>query len=79
MICFVDELKDRELEGKKAFVRVDFNVPLDDSGNITDDVRIRRVLPTINALLDDDLVVVIASHMGRPKGSVVPGLENNWC
>jgi len=65
-------LKDRELEGKKAFVRVDFNVPLDDSGNITDDVRIRRVLPTINALLDDDLVVVIASHMGRPKGSVVP-------
>ncbi len=72
MICFVDELKNQDLEGKKAFVRVDFNVPLDDSGNITDDVRIRRVLPTINALLDEDLVVVIASHMGRPKGSVVP-------
>ena len=72
MICFVDTLRDHELEGKKVFVRVDFNVPLDESGNITDDVRIRRVLPTINALLDDDLVVVIASHMGRPKGVVVP-------
>ncbi|RLB60104.1 MAG: phosphoglycerate kinase [Deltaproteobacteria bacterium] len=72
MICYVNDLKNGELEGQKVFVRVDFNVPLDESGNITDDVRIRRVLPTINALLDDDLVVVIASHMGRPKGSVVP-------
>ena len=72
MICYVNDLKDGALAGKKVFVRVDFNVPLDASGNITDDVRIRRVLPTINALLDDDLVVVLASHMGRPKGSVVP-------
>ncbi len=75
MICYVDDLKNGALEGKKVFVRVDFNVPLDESGNITDDVRIRRVLPTINALLDDGLVVVIASHMGRPKGSVVPKLS----
>ncbi|MEA3240184.1 MAG: phosphoglycerate kinase [Pseudomonadota bacterium] len=75
MICYVNDLKNGVLEGKKVFVRVDFNVPLDESGNITDDVRIRRVLPTINALLDDDLVVVIASHMGRPKGSVVSKLS----
>lgn len=75
MICYVDDLKNGALEGKKAFVRVDFNVPLDESGNITDDVRIRRVLPTINVLLDDGLIVVIASHMGRPKGSVVPKLS----
>lgn len=75
MICFVDELKDHVPEGKKVFVRVDFNVPLDESGNITDDVRIRRVLPTINSLLDDNLVVVLASHMGRPKGVVVPKLS----
>jgi len=75
MIYYVNDLKNGALEGKKVFVRVDFNVPLDESGNITDDVRIRRVLPTINALLDDDLVVVIASHMGRPKGSVVPKLS----
>ncbi len=75
MICYVNDLKNGTLEGKKVFVRVDFNVPLDESGNITDDVRIRRVLPTINALLDDDLVVVIASHMGRPKGVVVPKLS----
>lgn len=75
MICYVDDLKNGVLEGKKAFVRVDFNVPLDESGNITDDVRIRRVLPTINVLLDDGLIVVIASHMGRPKGSVVPKLS----
>jgi len=75
MICYVNDLKNGALEGKKVFVRVDFNVPLDESGNITDDVRIRRVLPTINALLDDGLIVVIASHMGRPKGCVVPKLS----
>ncbi|MBW1645514.1 MAG: phosphoglycerate kinase [Deltaproteobacteria bacterium] len=72
MICYIDQLKNGSLAGKKVFVRVDFNVPLDDSGNITDDVRIRRVLPTINSLLDDELVIVLASHMGRPKGTVVP-------
>ncbi|MBN2231329.1 MAG: phosphoglycerate kinase [Deltaproteobacteria bacterium] len=72
MVRYINELANGSLRGKRVFVRVDFNVPLDESGNITDDVRIRRVLPTINALLDEDAIVVLASHMGRPKGQVVP-------
>ncbi|MBN2332866.1 MAG: phosphoglycerate kinase [Deltaproteobacteria bacterium] len=72
MVQYIDQLENGSVRGKKAFVRVDFNVPLDDSGNITDDTRIRRVLPTINKLLDEGMVVVLASHMGRPKGTVVP-------
>jgi len=65
-IRYIDEIK--ELSGKKIFLRVDFNVPLDDNGNITDDTRIRAVLPTINYALDCNAKVVIASHLGRPKG-----------
>jgi len=65
-IRYIDEIKD--LSGKKIFLRVDFNVPLDDNGNITDDTRIRAVLPTINYALDCNAKVVIASHLGRPKG-----------
>ncbi|MRR55259.1 MAG: phosphoglycerate kinase [Deltaproteobacteria bacterium] len=65
-IRYIDEIK--ELSGKKIFLRVDFNVPLDDNGNITDDTRIRAVLPTINYALDCNAEVVIASHLGRPKG-----------
>jgi phosphoglycerate kinase len=75
MVRYISELVNGALRGKRVFVRVDFNVPLDDSGNITDDVRIRRVLPTVNVLLDDGAVVVLASHMGRPKGQVVPKLS----
>ncbi|MGA7828915.1 MAG: phosphoglycerate kinase [Geobacteraceae bacterium] len=65
-IRYIDEIKD--LSGKKIFLRVDFNVPLDDNGNITDDTRIRAVLPTINYALDCNAKIVIASHLGRPKG-----------
>ena len=61
-------IEDVRLSGKRVFVRVDFNVPLDEHGNIADDVRIRAALPTINHLVDENCRVVIASHFGRPKG-----------
>ncbi len=65
-IRYIDEVDD--LKGKKVFIRVDFNVPLDENQNITDDTRIRAVLPTINYALDFNASVIIASHLGRPKG-----------
>ncbi len=56
--------------GKKAIVRVDFNVPLDENGNITDDTRIRGALPTLKKILNDGGALIIMSHMGKPKGKV---------
>jgi phosphoglycerate kinase len=63
-------IQDVDVRGKKVFVRVDFNVPVDKHANITDDSRIRAVLPTINYLLDEGAAIILASHMGRPKGEV---------
>ena len=58
--------------GQKAIVRVDFNVPLDENGNITDDTRIRGALPTLKKVLADGGALIIMSHMGKPKGKVNP-------
>jgi len=63
--------------GKKAIVRVDFNVPLDENGKITDDTRIRGALPTLKKILEDGGSLIIMSHMGKPKGKVNPKLSLN--
>ena len=63
-------IKDYQFAGKKAIVRVDFNVPLDENGKITDDTRIRGALPTLKHILDEGGALIIMSHMGKPKGKV---------
>ncbi len=65
MVRYINEL---QLSGKRVFIRVDFNVPLDDGQHITDDTRIREALPTIKAALSAGGKVLLASHLGRPKG-----------
>ena len=64
-------LKALDLANKKVFIRCDFNVPMDEFGNISDDRRIRSAIATINYCLDQDCAVILASHLGRPKGEVV--------
>lgn len=63
-------IKNLDLEGKKVFIRCDFNVPTDEHANISDDRRIRSALATINYCLDRNCAVILASHFGRPKGEV---------
>jgi phosphoglycerate kinase len=67
--------KDLKLEDQRVLMRVDFNVPLDEDQNITDDNRIRAALATINYALDENAKVIVCSHMGRPQGKKVPGLS----
>lgn len=69
----VNDLKN--LKDKKIFVRVDFNVPLNDKGEVTNDNRIKEALPTIKNLIDKGAKVIIASHLGKPKGKVVDSLK----
>ena len=61
-------IKDLNINGKRVFIRVDFNVPLDENMNITDDRRIRSTLATINYAIDEGSKIILASHMGSPKG-----------
>jgi len=61
-------IRDLDLKGKRVLVRVDFNVPMDEAKNITDDIRIRRALPTIKHILEQGAKLILCSHMGRPKG-----------
>ena len=65
-------VKDINLKGKKVFVRCDFNVPMDEKQNITDNTRIVAALPTIKYLLEQNCKIILASHLGRPKGEVKP-------
>lgn len=69
------KIEDYNFKGKKALVRVDFNVPLDENGNITDDTRIRGALPTLKKILADGGSLILMSHMGKPKGKVNPKMS----
>ena len=68
-------IRDLDLEGKRVFVRVDFNVPLSDTGEITDDTRIRQTLPTLDYALGRGARLILASHLGRPKGKPNPKMS----
>lgn len=68
-------IEDLDIKGKRVFIRVDFNVPLDENLRITDDRRIRSTLPTINYAIDEGAKVILASHLGRPKGKSDPRLS----
>ena len=68
-------VEDVEVKGKRVLVRCDFNVPLDENGNITDDTRIVGAMPTIEYLVNNGAKVILCSHMGKPKGEPVSSLS----
>ena len=68
-------IRDLDLKGRRVFMRVDFNVPLDAAGGITSDKRIRASLPSIQYALEHGAALILASHLGRPKGKRVPEMS----
>jgi phosphoglycerate kinase len=74
----VPQLKDLSLKGKRALIRVDFNVPMTKEGTISDDSRIRAALPTIKFVIDAGGKAILMSHLGRPKG-VTPSCSLKPC
>lgn len=71
----VKSIRDVKISGKRVFVRVDFNVPLDDGGEVRDDSRIRRAIPTIEYAIEQGACIILASHLGRPKGERRPDMS----
>jgi len=68
-------IRDLDIRNKKVIMRVDFNVPLDENGNITNDKRIQAAIPTIKYALEQNSALILMSHLGRPKGKVVPAMS----
>lgn len=71
-------VRDINVKGKKVLVRVDYNVPMNDKGEITDTIRIDATLPTLNYLLDQGAAIILMAHLGR-QGKVVPSMSLKPC